>query len=128
MWILVLAAFVALWIFRTALALFNNYQAALKSDLPIIISPVTPLNPFWVLFRRFERFRKLEWLGRFTRYTYFGWAFDDKYAIHEELGGAFIIVTPTINEMVVADADAVNTMLANKKDFIKGGAMYGATY
>lgn len=31
--------------------------------------------------------------GSFTRFHYMGWAFDDKYHIHKELGGEFMHFT-----------------------------------
>ena len=54
-----------------------------------------------------------------------GWQFDDKRAIHDELGPAFVLCTPGINEVIVADPTAVHTILTRRKDFVKPGIMYG---
>ncbi|KAL8895007.1 MAG: hypothetical protein Q9207_008336, partial [Kuettlingeria erythrocarpa] len=53
-----------------------------------------------------------------------GWAFEDKYRIHDELGPIFTLVTPAGNEVTIADPEAAHAVLARRKDFIKPAAMY----
>lgn len=114
----------------TTISLLSNYNAARKIGLPVIISPVSPLNPFWILtYRTFPFVLTLKYLplglGRWARCTFLGWAFQDKYALHDELGPVFVTVTPGGNEMWVADAQATHNILSRRKDFIKPAAMYG---
>lgn len=63
-------------------------------------------------------------LGTFARCTRIGWQFDENYALHEELGDAFIIVTPSTNEVVLANPDAVTEVLKHRKEFIKPAIIF----
>lgn len=94
---------------------------------------MSPLNPFWILTYRFFPF--VLWLkhlpfglGKWARCTALGWAFQDKHALHDELGPIFVIVAPSGNEVTVADAQATHTIFSRRKDFIKPAAMYGTDY
>ncbi|KAI9686047.1 MAG: hypothetical protein M1822_004030 [Bathelium mastoideum] len=53
-----------------------------------------------------------------------GWPFDDKRAIHDRLGSAFVICSPSCNEIIIADPAAVDNLLSRRKDFIKPAVMY----
>ncbi|KAL9016039.1 MAG: hypothetical protein Q9185_006605 [Variospora sp. 1 TL-2023] len=53
-----------------------------------------------------------------------GWAFQDKYKIHDELGPLFILVTPAANEVTVADPDVARAVLGRRKDYVKPAVMY----
>ncbi|MCJ1388203.1 hypothetical protein MMC18_001048 [Xylographa bjoerkii] len=125
--VLVLASVWVSWLTWTALNLWKNYQSARHSGLRIIISPVSPLNPFWIIFQKgigpLVRSLPLG-LGRSARYNYIGWQFVDKYAVHQELGDAFMLVTPSANELVLADPDAINAVQTRRKDFIKPALLY----
>ena len=114
----------------TFFSILSNYNAACKIDLPLIISPVSPLNPIWILtYRAFPWVLSLKHLpfglGRWARCTYLGWQFHDKHALHDELGSLFIIVTPSVNEISVADSQATHAIFSRRKDFIKPAVMYG---
>ena len=126
----VFSAVAVAWIAWTSLSLFLNYQAARKLALPIIVSPLNALNPFWMLtlkiipsLPRFLQLLPFLW-GRWPRCTYMGWTFQDKYALHVELGLAFVLVTPSGNELWIADPDAAHLVLSKRKDFHKPTAMY----
>lgn len=114
----------------TFFSIISNYNTARKIALPVIISPVSPLNPLWILtYRTFPIVLLLKHLpfglGKWVRCTYMGWTFDDKYALHDELGPIFIVVTPSGNELSVADSHAAHTILSRRKEFIKPAVMYG---
>lgn len=114
----------------TLLSLLSNYNAARKIALPVVISPVSPLNPLWILtYRVFPSILSLKHLpfglGTWARCTYMGWSFHDKYALHDELGPVFTVVTPGGNEIIVADPQATHTILSRRKEFIKPAVMYG---
>ena len=117
----------------TSLSLWKNYRTARQIGLPIVLSPVTPLNPFWILsWRLFPQILLLRYLpfglGRWARCTYIGWSFDDKHALHDELGEIFTIVTPGGNEVVVADAESAQVVFSRRKEYVKPAVMYGQCY
>lgn len=114
----------------TCLCIYRNYVIARRIGLPIVISPVSTLNPFWILlWRGFPAILSLKHLpfglGTWARCTSMGWAFQDKYRIHHELGPIFTIVTPAGNEVTVADPEAAHAVLTRRKDYIKPAVMYG---
>lgn len=114
----------------TLLSLLSNYNAARKIALPVVISPVSPLNPLWnLMYRVFPSILSLKHLpfglGTWARCTYMGWSFHDKHALHDELGPLFTVVTPGENEIIVADPQATHTILSRRKEFIKPAVMYG---
>ncbi|KAL8979669.1 MAG: hypothetical protein Q9177_006080 [Variospora cf. flavescens] len=53
-----------------------------------------------------------------------GWAFQDKYKVHDEIGPLFILVTPAANEVTVADPDVARAVLGRRKDYVKPAVMY----
>lgn len=111
-------------------SLFRNYLVARRIGLPIVISPVSTLNPFWILlWRAFPAILSLKYLpfglGTWARCTSMGWAFQDKYKIHDELGPLFTLVTPAANEVTVADPEVASAVLGRRKDYVKPAAMYG---
>lgn len=53
-----------------------------------------------------------------------GWPFDDKDALHKELGPIFTIVTPAGLEITVADPHVTNAVCVKRKEFIKPAVMY----
>lgn len=118
---------VGLW---TSLSILQNFKAACRIGLPTVISPVSPLNPFWVLlYRTFPSIlasRKLPYgLGTWARCTPMGWAFQDKHQLHDELGPLFTLVTPAGNEVTVADPAVAHAVLARRKDYVKPAILYG---
>lgn len=114
----------------TLISGISNYNAARKIGFPIVISPVSPMNPFWILtYRVFPKVLLLQYLpfglGTWARCTYMGWAFQDKHALHDELGQIFVIVTPSGNEVTMADHQAVHMVMSRRKEFIKPAFIYG---
>ena len=129
-WLFVSASVLFVSLSWTLISVVSNYNAARKIGFPIIISPVSPLNPLWILtsraFPRILLLRHLPFgLGKWARCTYMGWTFQDKHALHDELGPVFVVVTPSGNEVTVADRQAAHTILSRRKDFIKPAVMYG---
>lgn len=53
-----------------------------------------------------------------------GWQFGEKYALHEQFGDAFMLVTPSTNELVLADPDATTEVLGHRKEFPKPTVVY----
>ena len=129
-WLFVFASLLFATLAWTLISVIYNYNAARKVGFPIVISPVSPLNPLWILtsraFPRILSLRHLPFgLGKWARCTYIGWTFQDKHALHDELGPIFVVVTPSGNEVTVADHQAAHTILSRRKEFIKPAVMYG---
>ena len=132
-WQIYVSAVVGTWIFWKSLSLVRNYRIAKTIGLPIRICPFNAIDPDWIfLYRVFPIIailRKLpSWLTGWVKYSYVGWEFDDKHAIHHEVGPAFVLVTPSRNELVLADPDAVHTVQTRRKEFIKPSIMYGRSF
>lgn len=132
-WILIASTAVIAWMIWTAASLFANYRIARQFGLPVIISPVSTLDPLWIItYKCLPILRSLQWLpfgwGAFARCSAIGWQFKEKYALHGQFGDAFILVTPSVNELVVADPDAANEILGHRKEFIKPAVVYSTAY
>lgn len=109
--------------------LLRNYMVARRIGLPIVISPITPLNYFWLIcYRVFPSVLHLKrlpfGLGKWARCTYTSWTFDDKCALHDELGDLFSIVSPGSIEVVVADPNTAHDIFTRRKDFVKPARVY----
>ena len=129
-WTAALASILVASLGWTTVSIISNYIAARKIGLPLVISPVYPLNPFWIItYRVFPVIFLLKYLpfglGTWARCTYLGWQFHEKHALHDELGPVFLIVTPGGNEVAVADAQVAHAILSHGKEFIKPVFMYG---
>jgi cytochrome P450 len=106
-------------------SLVQNYNIARTTRLPILISPVNPFNPFWILLRSYINpiFSSLPFgLGSFTDYNFLGFAWKDKGHLHALYGGAYIIVTPGQNQLIVGDADACNDIFKHYRQWPKNAA------
>jgi hypothetical protein len=118
------------WILWTSNSLFLNYQVARKLALPIVISPLSALNPLWMLTLKLlpvlpGYLQILPFgLGKWARCTYIGWTFQDKCALHDELGLVFVLVTPSGNELWVADPNTAHIVLSKRKEYTKPTDMY----
>ncbi len=125
-----LSAATIAWILWTSISLFLNYQVARKLALPIVISPLSALNPLWMLALKLlpvlPRFLQMlpYGLGKWARCTYIGWTFQDKCALHDELGLVFVLVTPSGNELWVADPNTAHIVLSKRKEYTKPTDMY----
>lgn len=129
-WFFAIASIIFALLSWTIISITSNYVTARKIGLPIVISPVSPLNPLWILtYRAFPSVLSLNRLpfgfGTWARCTFLGWTFKDKHALHDELGSVFVIVTPGGNEVTMADPQATHDVLSNRKGFIKPAVIYG---
>lgn len=115
------------WLIYGIVCFAIKYSDARKIDIPIVSSPVSPMNLFWVLLQPLllPLLRRLPFrLGSFTRYNRRGWAFHDKCKMHLEFGDAWVHVTPTANWLYLSDADAVKELFSRRRDFIKPIGIY----
>ena len=94
------------------------YAIARKIGLPVIVVPISPSNPIWLLAGRHivPLLRKLPFgSGSFTRFGYAGWQFHDKYRVHRELGDAITFATPGHNWIYVCNADTIHDILRRER-------------
>jgi len=129
-WFFVLSSFILVILIWSVGSIISNYNVARKVGLPLVISPVAPLNPLWILlYRTIPSVLLLKYLpfglGRWARCTVMGWTFQDKHAMHDELGPIFTVVTPAGIELSVADPHVTHTIFSHRKEFIKPAVMYG---
>lgn len=128
--LLALSTCIIAWTAWQAISFAKSYGEACAIGLPIVVCPWTSMNPLWMVA---NRVRPIRWLceqlpyglGRGVRYSCMGWQYEDKDAAHREFGPAFVLCTPGMNEVHLADPDAVKTVLRQRKEFVKPGIIYG---
>lgn len=109
------------WGIRNAYRLYLNYGSARKIGVPIIVLPISPQNPIWMLladivvpvFQKFSITRSWP-LIRFGRRA---WEFGDKAKIHLELGDVLIMVTPDKNVLYICDAKTLAEVVQRRNEF-----------
>lgn len=105
------------------LLLFRNYRIALKTGLPILITPFSIMDPIWILaekWRLTRLFARLPFgLGSFIHYSTLAWPFHDRCQQHQRHGPAFMIVSPNDIRLIVADPEATRDIVTRSKHFIK---------
>jgi cytochrome P450 len=101
---------------------------ARKIGLPILITPIHPANPLWMLTkdRLIPAISALPFgLGDWASRAEVGWTFGPKFSIHARYGEAFTIVSPGTNEIYLAEPNAAEDVMRRRNDFIKDPEMYG---
>jgi cytochrome P450 len=109
---------IVLFLIATNWSLYCNYLIARKVGLPIIIVPISPENPIWMLLARYilPIIQHIPFgNGHFTRFCHIGWEFDEKAGAHIELGDAFMFATPGKNWIYLCDADAVHNIVRRER-------------
>lgn len=102
--------------------LAKNYIAARKFGLPVLITPIGIFNPLWLTGFQFltPLLKRLPFgLGNFVHVSGLTWFFPNRFQHHARLGPAFVIATPAEVQLVLADPEAVNDVLARRKNFMK---------
>ncbi len=97
-----------------------NYAVARKVGVPLIVLPISPENPTWVLISDFciPIFKCIPFgSGTFTRYCHRGWEFYDRNRTHLELGDVFMIVTPRKNILYICNAEALAEVIERRNEF-----------
>lgn len=108
----------------TGLSLASNYAAARKTGLPLVISPISKLNPIWLVLQRrlvpLMRRHLPAALTSWTRHNVLSWFFDDKYLLFSELGSrSWLHVTPRELEFHCADPAVNAQVFGRRADFDK---------
>ncbi|KAF4618988.1 hypothetical protein G7Y89_g14859 [Cudoniella acicularis] len=104
--------------------LTTNYSIAKRVGVPVVVIPVDPESPLWMLTSDYlGPFIDcvLSWIpygsGSFTRYAHRGWDVHDKAKSFLELGDAFILVTTGKNWLYICNADTIMELLQRRKEF-----------
>ena len=104
--------------------LTTNYAIARRVGVPVVVIPVNPESPAWMLTSDYlGPFIDcvLSWApfgsGSFTRYAHRGWDVRDRAKSFLELGDAWILVTTGKNWLYVCNADTVTELLQRRKEF-----------
>ena len=120
--LLALAAYVT----YSLICLAQNYRAACKIGLPVVILPISPENPVWMLVgnRIVSIVRRLFGESHFTRFSLRGWVFYDKSRAAEELGTCFVFVHPDKIWLYVCDAQVLQDVLHQSADFPRPLELY----
>ncbi len=63
--------------------------------------------------------------GNFTRYNWRRWEIQDRFRAHEELGDAFVFVTPGKNWVQVCNADTLADIFQRREDFVRPTEILG---
>lgn len=107
-----------LFLLSTIWSLVRNYLRARKVGLPIVIVPISPENPVWMLIGRYL-IPFLQYVpfgnGHFTRFCHIGWEFDEKARAHLELGDAFMFATPGKNWIYLANAETAHDVIRRER-------------
>jgi cytochrome P450 len=85
-----------------------------------VVLPIDSGNPLWMSVdtRALSLFRRLPFsFPNFTRFNWRGWEIEDRYQAHQELGDAFIFVTPGKNWLQLCNAEAIADIFARNKEF-----------
>lgn len=104
----------------SALSIQANRKKAKMTGLPILVRWITPINPFWLLCGSSIVLKCRAWgigTNHFHRFYTFGWEANERHIVHEELGPAFMLVSPGGNWLCVSDASVFADVIHRRTDF-----------
>lgn len=108
--------------------LARHYRAAQKIGLPVLVTPIDVVKPFWYLQRKMIAPLALKLpfgLGSWAHRMEAHWTYRDRYAIHARYGPAFSEVSPWGIKVFLADDAGVEDILKRSNDYIKDPNLYG---
>ncbi|KAF2260654.1 cytochrome P450 monooxygenase-like protein [Lojkania enalia] len=114
---LTLPALLFVW---SALSLRTNKAKAETTGLPLLVRWIAPTNPLWMMVGSsiVLKCRSLN-IGtkHFRRFYVFGWEANERHIVHQELGPAFMLVSPGGNWLCVSDASVFTDVIHRRTDF-----------
>ena len=113
--------------FYSLLSFKRNVDRVKHLDIPKLFNPLCPSNVLWLLVQPviLPLIRLLPFsLGRWVRYSAWGWEYGERYQTHAELGDIWMQVTPSMNWIYVADAALVNEIFHRRDDFRRPIQLY----
>ena len=123
-------AFCSIWMCFLSYCLLSfkrNVDRVKHLNVPKIFNPLCPSNVVWLLVQPavLPMIRLLPFnLGRWVRYSKWGWEYEERYQTHAELGDVWMQVTPSMNWMYVADPNLVNEIFHRREDFRRPVQLY----
>lgn len=101
MWLLpALAALLGYALYKisiTVITIAGHYRAARKTGFPIVVSPVSPRNPVWLLTQKYLApiiYQAPFGIGSWAVFTRRGWLWKGHEKVQQELGKVWIQVSP----------------------------------
>ena len=125
-----LIAFLIIWMlfFSYCLVSFKRNVYRVKHlNIPKIFNPLCPSNVVWLLVQPavLPLIHLLPFsIGKWVRYSKWGWEYHERYHTHAELGDVWMQVTPSMNWVYVADASLVNEIFHRREDFSRPLQLY----
>jgi len=107
-----------LFLLSTLWNLAQNYRVARQVGLPVILVPISPENPVWMILGRYflPIIQRLPFgNGHFTRFCHIGWEFDEKSRAHLEFGDALMFATPGKNWIYLCNADTAHDIIRRER-------------
>ncbi|KAJ0417946.1 cytochrome P450 monooxygenase [Aspergillus carlsbadensis] len=122
LWLLLPTLILGHGLLTTGWPLYRHWRQARRLNLPIIISPVRRWGHAhrllqYIIDRDLLPSAILKLPS--VRIAQGNWTFREKFAIHQQYGKIFVLVSPTGCEIYVADAKAAKQVLDRRNDFPK---------
>ncbi|KAF2845718.1 cytochrome P450 [Plenodomus tracheiphilus IPT5] len=116
-----MASLLGIYILSTAFALIRNLSIARTIGVPVVWSPISPFNPFWILFNKSlsPLLQRLPFgLGEWTKHNSLDWTWIDRAhrnsEMHQRYGETFVHVTPREIEIHTRDPSVSDQVLRRK--------------
>lgn len=116
-----------LWLLSSSLAyllyslfcLALNHRTASRIGVPLVIIPISPENPLWMLFgnKITSLIQSIFGESHFTRFAIRGWIYYDKNRAALEFGGCFAFVTPDKIWFYVCDREVLSDVVQRSREF-----------
>ena len=108
------------WSLYSGISFVTNYNRVRHLEIPKVLTPICPSNVVWVVTQSLflPLLERLPFgLGKWTRYSRWGWEYKEKYHTHVELGDVWMTVSPANNWVYVADPEAINEIFTRRQEF-----------
>lgn len=82
---------------KTIIATNNNYRAAKKTGLPVVVSPVNSRNVLWLLTQKYIApiiYRAPFGIGSWALFTKRGWLWQHHEKTYQEMGKVWVQASP----------------------------------
>lgn len=135
MFVILVACLLALYLSSSAIALARNVRTAKSMGIPVLWSPISPFNPFWILFNKTltPKLQSLPFgLGEWTKRNSLDWTWIDRAhgncEVHRKYGETFAHVTPKEIEIHTRDPDVSDQVLRKKSTEFPKVSHYASEY
>jgi hypothetical protein len=116
-----IASLLGVYFLSSAIALLRNLSLAKSIGIPVVWSPISPFNPFWILFNKklSPQMQRLPFgLGEWTKHNSLDWTWIDRAhknsEVHQTHGETFAHVTPREVEIHTRDPNVSDQVLRKK--------------